>query len=218
MIRWRYHDMGKLGSGQRWASLFYEQLKKSPASPMPPLPLSATDPLLSPLKKLSKPALLLSLSFVPAQKSSIPLHSPQQLLQKSLKKAYVCTAPNALSMRGCWRIFIYYRADITHPFITKRPPRFFFFFLLGEGAWRLGYISSYQIWSSQLFFKLFFNSCLTSWCNRMVMTDFTQSEKTRAAHLPVCRVITVTNINIPLKPYSSRIIGIRLSHPPSYLS
>ncbi len=126
MIRWRYHDVGKLGSGQQWASLFYEQLKKSPASPMPPLPLSATAPLLSPLKKMSKPALLLSLSFVPAQKSSIPLHSPQQLLQKSLKKAYVCTAPNALSMRGCWRIFIYYRADITHPFITKRPPRFFF--------------------------------------------------------------------------------------------
>ena len=28
MIRWRYHDVGKLGSGQRWASLFYEQLKK----------------------------------------------------------------------------------------------------------------------------------------------------------------------------------------------
>lgn len=66
---------------------------------------------------------------------------PQQLVQKPLKKASVCTAPNAFSMRGCWRISIYYRADINHPFITKRPYRFFF--LLGEGAWRLGYIPSY---------------------------------------------------------------------------
>lgn len=43
-------------------------------------------------------------------------------------------------------------------------------------------------------------------------------EKTRAAHLPVRRVIAVQNIYIPLKPYSSRIISIMLSHPPSCLS
>lgn len=61
-----------------------------------------------------------------------------------------------------------------------------FFFLPGEGAWRLGYISSYQIWSSQLFFNFFLNSCLTSLCNRMVMADLRQSEKTRAAQSFAC--------------------------------
>lgn len=137
------------GSGQRWASLFYEQLKKSPASPMPPPPLSATDPLLSPLKKTCEGSPSSLLLFRPCSKKFDSPLQPQQLVQKPLKKAYVCTAPNAFSMRGCWRIFIYYRADITHPFITKRPHHFFSYWERVHGDW-VTHLPIYQIWSPKL--------------------------------------------------------------------
>lgn len=101
----------------------------------------------------SQPFVLAYLSS-PLKKVRFPSTAPQQLVQRPLKKAYVCTAPNAFSMRGCWRIFIYYRADITHLFITKRPPRFFFpYWKRVHGDWvtslptRFGH-PNYAVWEN----------------------------------------------------------------------
>lgn len=162
------------GSGQRWASLFYEQLKKSPASPMPPPPLSATDPLLSPLKNLRRqPFDFASLSSLLKKVWFLPT-APTTSAESTEKGICVYSSERFLHARLLKDIYLlscrYYS-----PFHYQTPSPFFL--LLGEGAWRLGYIPSHPPY---------------------LLTQTTRSEKTRAAHLPICMVVTVKLSIFPL--------------------
>lgn len=140
LIWWRYHDVGKLGSGQRWASLFYEQLKKSPASSKFRLQLCPPQLLFYRLWKdcRSQPLFLICLS---APLKIIDYPAQPQAFSAEITQNGICVYSSERFLYARLLKDIYLLSCRYYPPFHYQTPSPFFVVLLGEGAWRFGYIS-----------------------------------------------------------------------------
>lgn len=136
------------GSGQRCASLFYEQLKKSPASPMPSSPPSATDPLLSSLEKtLERQPFFLAYFSSPLKKVPLPSTAPINQCRNHSKR-HMCVQLRTLSPCAAAEGYLSIIVPIL-PTLSLPNTLPIFFFPTGRGCMEIGlHLFRYKIWSS----------------------------------------------------------------------